>query len=120
MKKTMILRSQRMHKLLNAVFFILIVVTIALCVMVFNLHRNYSELKAVYENQPTLVVFDWSELANIEDREKQAALVSEAKDMLRELSSKNAIILDSRYINAAPRDITVGLSTIQKRYESKK
>lgn len=108
------------NKTQNIIFYILVFVTLGLAVMVFNLQRNYSELKTVYENQPSIIVFDWSEIVNMPDKEKQANYVNESRQLLNELTSKNAVVLDSRYINAAPKDLTIGLSTIQHRYENKK
>ena len=104
----------------NIVMYILAIVTLGLAVTVFNLYRNYSDLKAVYENQPSIVVFDWSEIANIPDTEKQLAYVKEAKGLVEELALNNAVVLDSRYINAAPNGVTIGMSTIKQRYENKK
>lgn len=104
----------------NIIFYILVIVTLGLSVSVFNLYRNYSDLKAVYENQPSIVIFDWSEIVNIPDKDRQAAYMNESKQLVKELASKNAVVFDSRYINAAPKDLTIGLSTIQHRYENKK
>lgn len=109
-----------MTKLQNIIFYILIVVSLGLAVMVFNLNSNYKDLKAVYQNQPPIVVIDWSEIVKIDDNERRAAYMEEVKSLMEELATKNAIVLDSRYINAAPRDIIIGLNMIQQRYENRK
>ncbi len=104
--------------ILNAVIYTMGLLIAGLGIALFNLYGKYSDLEERYQNSPSFVVMDWTEIVNIEDEGEADKYMNEAKTLLAQLTAKNAIVLDSRYVNAAPSDVIINLDTLKKRHES--
>lgn len=68
----------------------------------FNYVR-YQQLKEAYNSQAPIVIMDWSEAFNSQNSEEKDAIFNKAQALVKKLQKQGYIVLDGRYVNAAPK-----------------
>lgn len=105
--------------ILSSIMFLML---LGIGVVLFNLHQNYRNLKAVYENSPQIVAIDWNDFVRMDsfkDEAEQEKYFAYAKDYVKKLTEHNFYVIDARYLSAAPKDSLITLKKIKELYEDK-
>ena len=77
----------------------------------FNYVR-YQQLKEAYNSQAPIVIMDWSEAFNNQNSEEKEILFNKAQALVKKLQNLCYIVLDGRYVNAAPKSSIITPSKV--------
>ena len=68
---------------------------------------RYEQLKEAYNSQAPIVVMDWSEVFNNQNSDKKDLAFNKAQSLVKKLQNQGYIVLDGRYVNAAPKTAVI-------------
>lgn len=97
----------------NKINFIFALVIFGMAVIMFNMWSNYRDLRKAYDNTPPIAVFDWSEIVNMDEAEFKH-YSNEGNKLVKKLKEKGVIVLDTRFIDAAPDSLIINHETLKK------